>query len=762
MSAATDKDNSRLTGLKQPSKIAVSVKAPALPVPSSTAAATAAEPASQTLGADDFKVHTTSLKRKSDDEGKASEPARKRLASKPVAATTAATSAPTARLATAPSTRSVAGRASAAAPARSAPSTLTSRTTRATAATAAKKATVASSSSSSLSSAAAAAKKPPASTAAAPVPVPAAEPVTDGRVIKKAKRPAWDLKGRVEDLEEDRASTVSKLAETQASMSVMTSQLADKDSMIQELRQSRFELESKLRDMERDKAAVDKELAAVSSERLAIVSRHEDEMRAVKRDNDAKIDSLTRDLESLRAKHDAAAKELDMAKSENAQLKSTISTQAMAAVAVESSNRALKISLEESERLASSRAAEIAKLSLEVKGLEACVAEGEAKLREEEMTRRRLHNTIQELKGNIRVFCRVRPLLGAEKEEIGEGDGGDAGSLPHITFSAKDEGAIELAQMVENASGSKTVAKTYPFQFDKVFTPSAKQGDVFAEISQLVQSALDGYNVCIFAYGQTGSGKTFTMEGYDEANAGMIPRAVEQIFEAAEALKEKGWTYRMEGQFLEIYNETIRDLLTADDGSKKHEIRHDVKGKTTVSDVCNVVVTSPKEVYKLLRKASEHRAVAATNCNERSSRSHSVFTLRLSGTNSITDESSEGLLNLIDLAGSERLSMSGSTGDRLKETQAINKSLSCLGDVIYALSNKDGHIPYRNSKLTYLLQNSLGGNSKTLMFVNISPVPSSLSETLCSLRFATKVNNCQIGTARKQTSQATHKSSTSS
>jgi kinesin family protein C1 len=148
-------------------------------------------------------------------------------------------------------------------------------------------------------------------------------------------------------------------------------------------------------------------------------------------------------------------------------------------------------------------------------------------------------------------------------------------------------------------------------------------------------------------------------------------------------------------------------------------------------------VSTPAEVHKLLQKASENRAVAATNCNERSSRSHSVFTLRISGFNEQTHEKRQGVLNLIDLAGSERLSQSGAKGDRLKETQAINKSLSCLGDVIYSLSNKDAHVPYRNSKLTYLLQNSLGGNSKTLMFVNISPV--SFQESLCSLRFATKV-----------------------
>jgi len=275
-----------------------------------------------------------------------------------------------------------------------------------------------------------------------------------------------------------------------------------------------------------------------------------------------------------------------------------------------------------------------------------------------------------------------------------------------------------------------------------VFTPKSANDEIFEEISQLVQSALDGYNVCIFAYGQTGSGKTYTMSSPQD---GMIPQAVHQIYTVAESLKEKGWTYTMEGSFLEIYNENINDLLgkAEEMDKKKHEIKHDTqKGKTTVTDLTSVKLDSSDRVSQLLERASGNRSVAATKANERSSRSHSVFILKLSGTNSITGENSEGVLNLIDLAGSERLVHSQSTGERLKETQAINKSLSCLGDVIYALGNaKDGgHVPYRNSKLTYLLQYSLGGNSKTLMFVNVSPLKQHLSETLCSLRFATKVS----------------------
>jgi len=239
--------------------------------------------------------------------------------------------------------------------------------------------------------------------------------------------------------------------------------------------------------------------------------------------------------------------------------------------------------------------------------------------------------------------------------------------------------------------------------------------------------------------------------GMKDENRGMIPRTVEQIFTSAKSLEQKGWFYEMEACFLEIYNETIRDLLSKDKkGDDKHEIKHEANGNISVTGINTIKVTDPSSVYELLAVAASNRAVGRTNCNERSSRSHSVFQLRLRGANTFTEEKVSGVLNLIDLAGSERLSQSGATGDRLKETQNINKSLSSLADVICALANKDQHIPYRNSKLTHLLMNSLGGNSKTLMFVNISPDGKDFNETLSSLRFATKVNACEIGVARKQ------------
>ncbi|USP77915.1 hypothetical protein yc1106_05189 [Curvularia clavata] len=364
------------------------------------------------------------------------------------------------------------------------------------------------------------------------------------------------------------------------------------------------------------------------------------------------------------------------------------------------------------------------------------------KLRQEETLRRKLFNQVQELKGNIRVMCRVRPAHATESHPA------------QISFPDTDTDSKEVAILgpsKQSATG-KDITAAYSYSFDRVFGPASQNGEVFEEISQLVQSALDGYNVCIFCYGQTGSGKTHTMSSAD----GMIPRATAQIWDEAQRLQEKGWQYTMEGSFIEVYNEQYNDLLgrSEDLDKKKVEVRHDpVKKQTNLDNAVSVKLDGPGRVEEILETASKNRTVAATKANMRSSRSHSVFILRLVGHNAITGERSEGTLNLVDLAGSERLEHSKVEGARLKETQNINKSLSCLGDVINALGSakEGGHIPYRNSKLTYLLQYSLGGNSKTLMFVMVSPLQAHLQETITSLKFATKVHNTHIGTAKKQT-----------
>ena len=314
------------------------------------------------------------------------------------------------------------------------------------------------------------------------------------------------------------------------------------------------------------------------------------------------------------------------------------------------------------------------------------------KLIKEETLRRILFNQVQELKGNIRVMCRVRPIFNESAE-------GEAAKLtfPDIETESKE---LEILGKEEKSSLGTVTRKSHSFSFDRVFGPESQNQEVFEEISQLVQSALDGYNVCIFCYGQTGSGKTHTMSSED----GMIPRATHQIYETATNLQEKGWAYAMEGSFIEVYNEEIHDLLgsSKDFDKKKHEIKHDEQKKqTSVTGLKTVTLDSPNTVESILKHAAANRSVAATKSNERSSRSHSVFILKLVGRNSITGETSEGTLNLVDLAGSERLKQSGAEGDRMKETQNINKSLSCLGDVIGALGQgrEGAHIPYRNSKV---------------------------------------------------------------
>ncbi|KAG0469841.1 hypothetical protein HPP92_016541 [Vanilla planifolia] len=295
--------------------------------------------------------------------------------------------------------------------------------------------------------------------------------------------------------------------------------------------------------------------------------------------------------------------------------------------------------------------------------LQSHVADLEYQLVEAEKLRKKLHNTILELKGNIRVFCRVRPALP-------EVDSGVADALV-VSYPTGVEYLGRGIDLMHNA-------QKYSFTFDKVFAHEASQEDVFVEISQLVQSALDGYKVCIFAYGQTGSGKTYTMMGKPEApeQKGLIPRSLEQIFETSQALQCQGWKYKMQASMLEIYNETIRDLLSPNRSNsidqtlnKQYTIKHDSSGNTHVSDLTVVDVCSINEVSFLLNQAARSRSVGRTQMNEQSSRSHCVFTLRISGMNDATEQQVQGVLNLIDLAGSERLAKSGSTGDRLKETQ---------------------------------------------------------------------------------------------
>ncbi|KAF8695544.1 hypothetical protein HU200_037390 [Digitaria exilis] len=465
------------------------------------------------------------------------------------------------------------------------------------------------------------------------------------------------------------------------------------------------------------------------------------ELQHVREDRESKsaqVDSLMAEIGTYKEMSGKTAMELDGAMTRTSALEETCSSQRDTIKTLEIKLAAANERLKRSDLTASETMAEYENQKKLLETLQSRLEEAEQQILDGEKLRKKLHNTILELKGNIRVFCRVRPLLPNESGAV--------------SYPKSGENIGRGIELMHNG-------QAYSFTFDKVFDHSASQEHVFIEISQLVQSALDGYKVCIFAYGQTGSGKTHTMMGNPELQdqKGMIPRSLEQIFQASQALNSQGWKYKMQASLLEIYNETIRDLLAVnrtsahDGGSSKYIIKHDASGNTHVSDLTVVDVTSINEVSSLLRRAAQSRSVGRTHMNEESSRSHCVFTLRIFGVNEGTDQQVQGVLNLIDLAGSERLNKSGATGDRLKETQAINKSLSCLSDVIFSIAKKEEHVPFRNSKLTYLLQPCLGGDSKTLMFVNLSPEASSTGESICSLRFAARVNSCEIGIPRRQT-----------
>lgn len=461
----------------------------------------------------------------------------------------------------------------------------------------------------------------------------------------------------------------------------------------------------------------------------------------------AQVQSLSVDLANYKEIAGKSSQDLDSTRIKNTSLEETCSFQREQVQVLQHQLAAANEKLKRADLTAIETMTEYEEQKKTLKDLQERLADAEFQILEAEKLRKKLHNTILELKGNIRVFCRVRPIL--PDSDCGGTEG------PVVSYPTSVESLGRGIDLMNNA-------QKYSFTFDKVFSHEASQEDVFVEISQLVQSALDGYKVCIFAYGQTGSGKTYTMMGKPEPpeQKGLIPRSLEQIFQTSQSLQSQGWKYKMQASMLEIYNETIRDLVSPSRPgsldanaalSKQYAIKHDSNGNTQVSDLTIVDVCSIKEVSFLLQQAAQSRSVGRTQLNEQSSRSHFVFTLRIFGVNESTEQQVQGVLNLIDLAGSERLAKSGSTGDRLKETQAINKSLSALSDVIFAIAKKEDHVPFRNSKLTYLLQPCLGGDSKTLMFVNISPEPSSVGESICSLRFAARVNSCEIGIPRRQT-----------
>ncbi|KAL4230043.1 Kinesin-like protein kif3a [Mactra antiquata] len=335
---------------------------------------------------------------------------------------------------------------------------------------------------------------------------------------------------------------------------------------------------------------------------------------------------------------------------------------------------------------------------------------------------------------SVRVCVRCRPMNDTEKGQGCTQVVNVDTVRKNITVSHKDH--------TSRGEPPKT------FSFDQVYAPDSKQADLYNETARpIVDFVLEGYNGTIFAYGQTGTGKTFTMEGVRAIPElrGVIPNSFAHIF--GHIAKAEGDTrFLVRVSYLEIYNEEVRDLL----GKDQHQ-RLEVKERPDigvyVKDLSAFVVNNADDMDRIMTLGNKNRSTGSTNMNEHSSRSHAIFTCTVECSEKGADGEQHvrvGKLHLVDLAGSERQAKTGATGQRLKEATKINLSLSTLGNVISALvDGKSSHIPYRNSKLTRLLQDSLGGNSKTAMIANVGPADYNYDETISTLRYANRAKNIQ-------------------
>lgn len=318
---------------------------------------------------------------------------------------------------------------------------------------------------------------------------------------------------------------------------------------------------------------------------------------------------------------------------------------------------------------------------------------------------------------NIRVVCRFRPMIDIELQ------------LPENKndhYSYPDDTSVTVSHNNDNPD---------IFVYDRVFPPKTLQMDIFECVGKpIIEDVLTGYNGTVFAYGQTGSGKSYTMMGldiYDEESKGIIPRASNLIFEHLTNAKDEA-EYTLKCSMLEIYKETLKDLLGNNSNLK---IKEDPRRGIYVHGLTEMYVVCEEEMMDVLSLGESNRTVASTKMNQVSSRSHQIFMLEVNQ-KFPNDTEKRGILNLVDLAGCEKINQTGVTGNKLEEAKKINLSLSALGNVIHSLTNGSEHIPYRDSKLTRLLQESLGGNFKTTLIVNCSPHPRNLEDTLNTLKFA--------------------------
>ncbi|UJR36499.1 hypothetical protein I4U23_029220 [Adineta vaga] len=335
---------------------------------------------------------------------------------------------------------------------------------------------------------------------------------------------------------------------------------------------------------------------------------------------------------------------------------------------------------------------------------------------------------------SVRVVVRCRPM--SEKEQ-------ESGCDRVVNIDGQHR-QISIRRPMTDLSQRNTGEDAHNFYFDAVYDWNSKQRDVYEQTARpLVDSVIEGFNGTIFAYGQTGTGKTFTMEGVRSQVElrGIIPSSFAHVFDSIAHTTSRQFLVR--ASYLEIYNESIRDLLSKDQ-NKRLQLQEHPKEGVHVHDLSSFITKNMQEIEHVMTTGNLNRSTGATNMNEHSSRSHAIFIITVESSEVGVDGQAHirvGKLNLVDLAGSERQAKTGSTGERFKEATNINLSLSVLGNVISALVDGSSHVPYRDSKLTRLLQNSLGGNSKTIMIATLGPADYNYEESLTTLRYANRAKN---------------------
>ncbi|CAK6961930.1 kinesin-like protein KIF25 [Scomber scombrus] len=465
---------------------------------------------------------------------------------------------------------------------------------------------------------------------------------------------------------------------------------------------------------------------------------------------------------------------------------------------------------------------EVQDLQARVAALERSLEEERERCRAERHRRKELHNTVVELRGNIRVHCRVRPVLPFDHVQSHPSGSGPASS-EEVVYATSDD------TVMVNCIKTGTPVQNKMFEFERVHGPEDCQETVFEEVKPLLTSLLDGYNVCIMAYGQTGSGKTHTMMGFQpleehsvtqqEAQQGIIPKAAAELFRLISEKPVESHT--VEVSVMEVYNNEVFDLLAKDEQGNAAGQRRDVittsSGTSQVTSLTYAPVSNASEVMQIIGSVLKRRAHCPTLVHTDSSRSHLIVTLTISSKspnalalarrlqsakkdmqrttqkewwsprcrranpaarhlsdehlfsssasspcpspltspcpsprNSMSQTPFRTKLQLVDLAGSECVGMSGVSGAALWEVSCINRSLSALADVLGALAEQRPHVPYRNSRLTHLLQDAIGGDAKLLLMLCVSPTQRFVTESLQSLGLGTRARQIQKDLPRKK------------